>query len=140
MADEDDASKTEDPTEKKLQDARRKGQVASSQEIKSWAILLGGTAGLIILAPYIANNVRIISQTFIENPHAISMDSYHLREVFKTITVDIGLVLAPLFLILVILAIALSPMRLIISSEAPINLILCSLHNFENLAFSDKKP
>ena len=106
MADEDDASKTEDPTEKKLQDARRKGQVASSQEIKSWAILLGGTAGLIILAPYIANNVRIISRNFIENPHAISMDSYHLLEVFKTITVDIGLVLAPLFLILVILAIA----------------------------------
>ena len=106
MADEDDASKTEDPTEKKIQDARRKGQVASSQEIKSWAILLGGTAGLIILAPYIANNVRIISRTFIESPHAISMDSYHLREVFKTITVDIGLVLAPLFLILVILAIA----------------------------------
>jgi flagellar biosynthetic protein FlhB len=106
MADEDDASKTEDPTEKKIQDARRKGQVASSQEIKSWAILLGGTAGLIILAPYIANNVRIISRTFIENPHAIAMDFYHLREVFKTVTVDIGLVLAPLFLILVILAIA----------------------------------
>jgi flagellar biosynthetic protein FlhB len=106
MADEDDASKTEDPTEKKIQDARRKGQVASSQEIKNWAILLGGTAGLIILAPYIANNVRIISRTFIENPHAIAMDFYHLREVFKTVTVDIGLVLAPLFLILVILAIA----------------------------------
>ena len=82
MADEDDASKTEDPTEKKLQDARRKGQVATSQEIKSWAILLGGAAGLIILAPYMANNVRIIARTFIENPHAISMDFYHLREVF----------------------------------------------------------
>ncbi len=106
MADEDDASKTEDPTEKKLLDARGKGQVAQSQEIKSWAILLGGTAGLIILAPYMANQVRILSRTFIESPHAISFDFYHLREVFSDIAVEIGLVVAPLFLILVVLAIA----------------------------------
>ena len=108
MAEEDDASKTEEPTEKKLQDARSKGQVAQSQEIKSWAILLGGTAGLVILAPYMANNVRIISRTFIESPHAISMDFYHLREVLKLIAFDVGLLLAPLFLILVILALSAS--------------------------------
>ena len=106
MADEDDASKTEEPTEKKLQDARNKGQVAQSQEIKSWAILLGGAFGLVILSPYMANNVRIISRTFIENPHAISMDFYHLHEVFKVVAFDVGLLLAPFFLILVILAFA----------------------------------
>jgi len=106
MADEDDASKTEDPTEKKLQDARSKGQVAQSQEIKSWAILLGGTAGLVFLAPYITNNIRIISRTFIESPHAISMDFNHLREVFKLVAFDVGITLAPLFLILIILAFA----------------------------------
>ena len=104
MAEEDDASKTEEPTEKKLKDARSKGQVAQSQEIKSWAILLGGTIGLPILAPFMANNVRIISRTFIESPHAISMDFNHLREVFKLIAFDVGLLLAPLFLILIILA------------------------------------
>jgi flagellar biosynthetic protein FlhB len=108
MADEDDASKTEDPTEKKLQDARSKGQVAQSQEIKSWAILLGGTAGLVILAPYIAKNVRIISRTFIERPHAISMDLDHLSGVFKLVAFDVGVILAPLFLILMILAFAAS--------------------------------
>ena len=42
--------------------------------------------------------------------------------------------------IIVVLAIALSPIRLIMSSEAPINLILCSSHNLENLAFSERKP
>ena len=33
MAEEDDASKTEEPTEKKLADAKRKGSVAQSEEI-----------------------------------------------------------------------------------------------------------
>lgn len=106
MADEDDASKTEDPTEKKLQDARGKGQVAQSQEIKSWAILLGGTAGLMFLAPFIANGVTSVSRAFIESPHAISANFGHLRKVFADVAMDIGLVLAPLFLLLVIIAIA----------------------------------
>ena len=41
---------------------------------------------------------------------------------------------------IVALAFALSPIWSIISPVAPINLILCSSHNLENLAFSDKKP
>ena len=106
MADEDDASKTEDPTDKKLQDARGKGQVAQSQEVKSWAILLGGTAGLIFLAPYMANSVSSVSRVFIASPHAISMDFEHLRKVFADTAVDVGFVLAPLFLILIVLAFA----------------------------------
>ncbi|NQW02299.1 MAG: flagellar biosynthesis protein FlhB [Rhodospirillales bacterium] len=106
MADEDDASKTEDPTEKKLQDARGKGQVAQSQEVKSWAVLLGGTAGLIFLAPFMANSVRTISRTFIESPHTIPSDFDHLRRVFADLSIEIGMVLAPLFLLLVVLAFA----------------------------------
>ena len=42
---EDDAQKTEEPTQKKLDDARKKGQVASSQEVKSWAIIIAGAIG-----------------------------------------------------------------------------------------------
>ena len=50
MAEEDDASKTEEPTPKKLAEAKRKGSVAQSQEIKSWAILLGASGLLIFLS------------------------------------------------------------------------------------------
>ena len=41
---------------------------------------------------------------------------------------------------MVALALALSPMRSIISGEAPMNLIPCSSHIFEKRAFSDKNP
>ena len=71
MAEEDDASKTEEPTSKKLADAKRKGNVAQSQEIKNWAILLGASGVLIFLAPIMANGVRITGRPFIEKPHAI---------------------------------------------------------------------
>ena len=106
MAEEDDASKTEEPTEKKLADAKRKGSVAQSQEIKSWAILLGASGLLIFLAPIMANGVRITAKPFIESPHAIDFNFGELRNVFIQISADIFLILAPLMGVMVVLAIA----------------------------------
>ena len=106
MADEDDASKTEEPTEKKLGDAKRKGSVAQSQEVKSWAILLGASGLLIFLAPTMANNVRLTARPFIEQPHAIDFNFGQLRDVFIDLSWDVMLILAPLMLVMVILAIA----------------------------------
>ncbi len=106
MAEEDDASKTEEPTEKKLGDAKRKGQVAQSQEVKSWAILLGATTLLVFMAPIMANNVRLTARKFIMHPDDIEFEFGHLREVFIDLTLDVFLILAPLFGVMVILAIA----------------------------------
>src|SRR5262245_49831863 len=39
----DDTQKTEDPTPKKLEDARKKGQVAMSREINNWVMILAAT-------------------------------------------------------------------------------------------------
>src|ERR1700682_1932152 len=44
MADENDAAdKTEDPTQKRLDDAHDRGDVAKSQEINTWFVISGGT-------------------------------------------------------------------------------------------------
>ena len=44
MADENDsADKTEDPTQKRLDDAHDRGDVAKSQEINTWFVISGGT-------------------------------------------------------------------------------------------------
>ena len=37
--DQDDAQKTEEPTDKKLRDAHKKGEVAKSQEVRHWSVL-----------------------------------------------------------------------------------------------------
>src|ERR1700690_3347455 len=44
MADEDDgAERTEDPTQKRLDDALERGDVAKSQEVNSWFMIAGAT-------------------------------------------------------------------------------------------------
>lgn len=106
MAEEDDSQKTEEPTPKKLEKARKKGQVANSQEVKSWFILLGGAMGLLFLAPGIMNNIRMLGQSFIASPHAIPFDNEHLRLAVLQILLELGWILAPLLGLLVVLAVA----------------------------------
>ena len=44
MADENDTSdKTEDPTQKRLDDAHDRGDVAKSQEVNTWFVIAGAT-------------------------------------------------------------------------------------------------
>ncbi len=106
MAEEDEASKTEEPTDKKLSDARSKGNVAQSVEIKSWAMLLGGLGMLIFMAPYMAQGIGKIGWRFIEQPDAIPVEFDHLRMVIFETLLDLLLVLTPYFLLMVVLAIA----------------------------------
>jgi len=106
MADEDDASKTEDPTERKLSKARDKGQVAVSQEVKSWVILLGGTFAMIIMAPGIMGDIRRTTAKFIHSPEAIPFDFTHIRFMAAGLMGDVALILAPLMGLLVVLAMA----------------------------------
>ncbi len=52
MADQPDKSEqTEDPTQKKLDDAHKKGDVAKSQEVTTWFMLLGSALLFAIMAP-----------------------------------------------------------------------------------------
>ena len=105
MADEDDASKTEDPTDKKLSDARNKGQVASSQEVKNLGILLAVTAGLMMVAPNLANDIRINMFPFVQNIHSISVDFASMTRVSLDLTLNLLWALAPIFALLVVASI-----------------------------------
>lgn len=106
MAEEDDAQKTEDPTDKKLTQARSKGQVASSQEVKSWVVLLAGTAGIIFMAPFISRRIREISLPYLENVHAIPADFEGMRSYIAGSFLEVGLALSPFLLLVVIFAFA----------------------------------
>ncbi|MBO6521472.1 MAG: flagellar biosynthesis protein FlhB [Rhodospirillales bacterium] len=106
MAEEDDAQKTEDPTDKKLSRAREKGQVASSQEVKSWVVLLAGAAGIVFMSPIIADDIRVISIPYLENVHAIPSDFEGMRHNLIGSAIEVGLAVAPLFLLIVLFALA----------------------------------
>ncbi len=103
---EDDASKTEDPTPKKLEKSRKKGQAAVSREINSWAIILAGCIGLYLMAPGIMRDVARVARTFIEFPHQISIDADALVPLLRAVLGELSWTLAPLVGLLVIAALA----------------------------------
>lgn len=111
MADEDKASKTEDPTTKRLSEARSKGNVPSSNEIKSWAILMGGAVALYALFPMLATDIRSIAFKFVQSPHAIEVSPLGLQNTFASVAVDLFFAMAPIMALLIVLAFASNTMQ-----------------------------
>jgi len=90
MADEqDDSQKTEEPTQKRLQDAREKGQVASSREINHWFMIGAATLFVTAFAPQTLVDMQRILTPFIESPDAIPTDLDHLRRIMISLFGDL---------------------------------------------------
>ncbi|MDH5748787.1 MAG: EscU/YscU/HrcU family type III secretion system export apparatus switch protein, partial [Rhodospirillales bacterium] len=102
---EDDSQKTEDPTQRKLNQASKKGQVSQSQEVKNWAILLGGAMGIIIMTPKLMKDVTFMSIKFLESGHDITMDQNQIRFLFYDILTDLGIAMAPIMGLLLLIAV-----------------------------------
>lgn len=67
----DEAQKTEDPTPKRIEESRKKGQVALSREINNWVMLFAGTILVTGLAGTMLTNLSDILKAYIENAHII---------------------------------------------------------------------
>ena len=77
--DDDDASKTEEPSERKISKAKEEGDVALSQDAKSFIMLLGMLFVVWLLLPLMMKWFYQLSLKFIENPDSIPTDPRHLR-------------------------------------------------------------
>jgi flagellar biosynthetic protein FlhB len=78
MADSDDSQKTEDPTGRKLQEARDSGQVAKSQEVNNLLMILALTISVVVFGGSMARDVFNMSLPFIETPDMVPTDIGHL--------------------------------------------------------------
>ncbi len=68
---DDDAQKTEDPTPKKLEEARKRGQIAMSREVNNWVMLFAGTILVgVFFAPMMEQLVGVM-RVYIEQAHAL---------------------------------------------------------------------
>lgn len=65
---EDDSQKTEDPTPKKLQEARKRGQVAMSREVNNWAMLFAGTLFIGVMAGPMMTGMAGFCAVLLKNP------------------------------------------------------------------------
>lgn len=75
MADEpqDKSQKTEEATPKRLQEARERGEVARSQEVNHWFILLGLTIVVGLAAPFVTGRIAASLRPFLEQAHAVEV-------------------------------------------------------------------
>lgn len=80
MADEPEQhEKTEEPSQKKLEDARKKGDVAKSQEVTSWFLMTGATLVFMVFAGDAAKSLSGSLQVFLGQAHDLPVDGRSLR-------------------------------------------------------------
>ena len=105
MADEADTTdKTEDPTQKKLDDALLKGDVVKSQEVNNWFIIAGGTLVLMSFAGSMSEGLITTLRGLIANSYRINMDGPALPGMFQKLGIELITALALPFLILTLAA------------------------------------
>jgi flagellar biosynthetic protein FlhB len=121
MAEEnDETDKTEDPTQKRLDDALERGDVAKSQEVNTWFVLAAATLVLVMCSGSIASGLGTSFRGLLAGAHRVPIDPGGLSRLVSKLGLDTLAVLAIPFLLLMLAAIAgnMIQHRLVWSTEA----------------------
>src|SRR4249920_1379016 len=119
MADENDTSdKTEDPTQKRLDDAHDRGDVAKSQEINTWFVISGATLVLSTFSGSIGGGILMPLRNLIANSWMIHADGPGLLALSLEYAVIAALGVPLLMLALAAIAGNLVQHRLVWSAES----------------------
>lgn len=100
--DQDDAQKTEEPSQKKLSDAQKKGDAAKSMEVRHWFMLIGASIVVSAFSPHLASTLKRELGFVIANVHNIPMDGTGLLGYINDLMGNIAGALMPIIIILVI--------------------------------------
>ena len=102
MADEDKDSKTQDPTQKRLDDALEKGDVAKSQEVNTWFVIAASTLLLSSFSGSISAGIEVPMRNLLMNLHQIRVDGPGLLSLLSNIEyMLIGVLGVPMLLLLI---------------------------------------
>ena len=83
MADADPESKTEEPTGKRLSEARGQGDVAKSMDLPQWASLAAVCAVVFLSGGWLARNLMMSLEPFIAHPDAFVLQNNGAVEVAR---------------------------------------------------------
>lgn len=96
--------RNQEPTQKRLQDAREKGQVARSRELNTMLVTVTGACGLLILSKSIADNLQNIFFHNYQLTHAQVMDKNYLIHHLSESGTSALLSLAPFLALMFVMA------------------------------------
>ncbi len=107
MADESDSSdKTEDPSQKRLDDAHEKGDVAKSQEVNTWFVIAGATLVLSSFSGSIGGGIMMPLRNLVANSWMIRTDGAGLMALAQSLGYVLIAALGVPFLMFALAAIA----------------------------------
>jgi flagellar biosynthetic protein FlhB len=101
MAEErDDHDKSEDPTQKRLDEALERGDVAKSQEVNTWFVIAAAALVLMSFSGSMSQGLMTTMRGLIANSYAIRVDGRGFLHIVHKIGVEVvGIVAIPLLLL-----------------------------------------
>jgi len=105
MAEDSDQEKTEQPTGKRLDDARKKGQIARSRELNTFAMLIVSATLLLIQGEKIGKGLLGMMRADFQLSRETIFDPGSLTLYFKQAMIDGLMLVAPFFALMVVVAI-----------------------------------
>lgn len=102
----DDSEKTEEPSQKRLEEALKRGDVVKSQEVNTWFIMAGATLVLMAFSAGMSRDLTATMRGLIANSWQIQVDGPALPGLFRKVAGEIVAAVAIPFLLLMLAALA----------------------------------
>jgi len=102
--DNDSTDKTEEPTQKRLEEALKRGDVVKSQEVNTWFIIAGATLVLMAFSSGMSANLTTTMRGLLANSYDIPLDGPSLPHLFQKIGGEMIAAIAIPFLLLMLAA------------------------------------
>jgi flagellar biosynthetic protein FlhB len=100
---EDQSQKTEEPTQHRLNEAEKKGQIPYSREVNNFFVMLALALMIAWVFPGMLEHTKLALAPYVVNPHDILISPASLREQLGDTFIEMGIVmLGPLSLILLL--------------------------------------
>ena len=103
--DTDDAEKTEDPTQRRLDDAIKRGDVVKSQEVNTWFVLAAAALALLTFSGSVGAQLTAMFRGLIANSWRLPADGGGLMHLMRHIGIETIAAVAIPFLLLMLAAI-----------------------------------
>jgi flagellar biosynthetic protein FlhB len=101
----EDEGRTEEPTEKKLREAREKGQVAKTQELPQSLVVISGIMMIFMLSSWFYNSISAITKYYLSHFSRMHITQRSVMVDFFAVGGQCVKLLAPVFAVVIIAAI-----------------------------------
>jgi len=98
----EDEGRTEEPTEKKIREAREKGQVAKTQELSTTLVVLFGMLVVFVFSSWIYGSLEGIMRYYLSSFSTLTVSSKNIQLEFMNIIFESAKMLSPIFLAVLI--------------------------------------